>query len=271
MIENPYLVLHREFKEAGADLLISSGQACVLFGIAAFSKDGDWIIREEKASCSAVLDVLARKGANYRLGMPLALSWLEQGWTSHFEYQDKQGYRMRVDICSRPPRVPRLDRMWTNVVRIHGVDVIDVETLILIKQTRRIRDYSIIGALAEVVGFNEGIAEIALDFLQDYDLLKEAVSRWPDRAKQSRREAVGLLCEGAARREVVTALALEQDENIRADQKRINGMRATMERYQRQFIKLRAEWRDGNVSLDSQHQQLIHVAARYISREQDND
>ncbi len=47
-MENPYLALHREFRPAGAELLTGSGQACVVFGIAAFSKDGDWIIREDE-------------------------------------------------------------------------------------------------------------------------------------------------------------------------------------------------------------------------------
>jgi len=47
-MENPYLILHQEFSRAGADVLLSSGQACVVFGIAAFSKDGDWIVRENR-------------------------------------------------------------------------------------------------------------------------------------------------------------------------------------------------------------------------------
>jgi len=43
-MENPFIQLHREFRAAGAKTLISSGQACVLYGISAFSKDGDWIV-----------------------------------------------------------------------------------------------------------------------------------------------------------------------------------------------------------------------------------
>jgi hypothetical protein len=53
-MDNPYISLHEEFRAAGAEVLLSSGQACVMFGIAAFSKDGDWIVRETEASCSAV-------------------------------------------------------------------------------------------------------------------------------------------------------------------------------------------------------------------------
>ena len=58
-MENPYFELHREFRSAGAEVLLSSVQACVAFGVAAFSKDGDWVIRELPTSCDAVLAVLA--------------------------------------------------------------------------------------------------------------------------------------------------------------------------------------------------------------------
>jgi len=40
MVNNPYQELHHEFVKAGAQVLLSSGQACVMYGIAAFSKDG---------------------------------------------------------------------------------------------------------------------------------------------------------------------------------------------------------------------------------------
>ena len=128
-MENPYLALHREFREAGAELLISSGQACVVFGIAAFSKDGDWIIRETEASCGAALDVLSAKRAVYRLGTPLHPGWLARGLTSHFEFLAPDGYRARVDFCSRPPRVPDVSRLWDRAIHEGGVDVVDVRAL----------------------------------------------------------------------------------------------------------------------------------------------
>ena len=38
-----------------------------------------------------------------------------------------------------------------------GIDVVDVQNLIILKRTRRIRDHSIIGALAEALGLNAGV------------------------------------------------------------------------------------------------------------------
>ena len=41
MAINSYQTLHYEFVKAGANVLLSSGQACVMYGIAAFSKGGE--------------------------------------------------------------------------------------------------------------------------------------------------------------------------------------------------------------------------------------
>ena len=68
-MENPYFALHREFREAGADVLISSGQACVVFGIAAFSRDGDWVIRGEYL----IVEKLSPHFAEYRRGEVVAM------------------------------------------------------------------------------------------------------------------------------------------------------------------------------------------------------
>ena len=259
-MDNPYIKLHKEFKEAGAEVLLSSGQACVVFGIAAFSKDGDWIVRETVESCAAVFDVLERHGAQYRLGVPLHPDWLSLGLTSHFEFQLDSGFRMRTDFCSRPPRVPDMDLMWARAMSIEDIDLVDIESLVRLKQTRRLRDYSIIGALAEVAGLQENAAELALDYLQDYTLLSKAVLRWPEEAKRCNREAVKLLLKGALRREVVAALAIEQDIRMQEDQYRIDAMQTQLGDYARNFVQLRARWRKAGMSLREQHQQLFEQA-----------
>jgi hypothetical protein len=260
---NPYRDLHREFTEAGAKLLLSSGQACVMYGIAAFSKDGDWIIEESEDSCRAVLAVLERKDAEYRLGAPLDVRWLSKGWTSHFEYRS-EGLRIRVDFCSRPPRVPEMKNVWDRAVRMHGIDIVDVETLIQIKQTRRVRDYSVIGALAEVAGCKENIPEIALEYLQDYDLLKKTVIGWPEKAKQCSREAVKLLAAGKGRTEVITALALEQDGKIQEDEARVRRMDESSRGFQEDFAGLKRTWEKRGRPLSKQHEQLIEIASSLL-------
>ena len=257
LLKNPFLELHREFRQKGADVLISSGQACVFYGIAAFSKDGDWIIKENKRSCAAVLGVLAKKNACYRLGAPLDPQWLKQGLTSHFEYKDENNFRIRVDICSRPPRISDIALLWKKALRNSTIDLIDIESLIMLKQTRRTRDYSIIGSLAEVAGFNEKIPEIALQFLHDFDLLSKAIKKWPEEASKISRKAVKLIINHASREEVVVALALEQNDKMEADKKRIEKLKVSTKMYQRTFMSLKKDWRKQKASLLEQHRDLM--------------
>ena len=259
-MENPYFSLHREFRSARADVLLSSGQACVAFGIAAFSKDGDWIIRENEHSCSGVLTVLEAHHAIYRLGVPLHPDWLRRGLTSHFEFMAPGAFRMRAVFCSRPPRVPDIEHMWTCAVRADVVDVVDVESLIKLKQTRRLRDYSMIGSLAEVAGLDGDMPELALQYLQDYSSLLQAVHRWPVKAAECDRAAVRLLIEGAPRATVVAAIAVEQDARMQDDEARIGAIREEYEDYARTFSALRAVWRREGTSLFEQHQQLLRCA-----------
>jgi hypothetical protein len=180
--------------------------------------------------------------------------------TSHFEFMSQCGFRMRTDFCSRPPRVPDVERLWTRAVRADEVDVVDVESLIKLKQTRRVRDYSMIGSLAEVAGREGNMADLALDYLQDYSSLLQAVKRWPAEAAACKREAVRLLVEGAARAAVVAAIAVEQDSRMQDDQARIDAIQAEYGDYAREFARLRATWRREITPLTEQHRQLTLCA-----------
>lgn len=259
-MKNPYFELHKEFKAAGAKVLMSSGQACVAYGIAAFSKDGDWIVEETNRSCNLILEVLNSKNAAYRLGAPLDIRWLSKGLTSHFEYILADGYRMRVDFCSRAPRVENHDSLWENSCEMGDIDIVDVESLIALKQTKRVRDYHIIGALAEVLGYNQDQPKIALEYLQDYDLLKKAVDKWPEEASKCSRESVQLIREAKPRSEAIISLALEQDSMIQKDAQRIAKIIDGSEPFQKSFYIIKKQWITNKSKLLSQHADLIALA-----------
>jgi hypothetical protein len=70
-----------------------------------------------------------------------------------------------VDFCSRPPRVPDIETLWSLAARIGDVEIVDVENLIRLKLTRRLRDYAIVGSLAETGGLEQNSPEIALQYL----------------------------------------------------------------------------------------------------------
>jgi hypothetical protein len=260
MIKNPYQQLQYEFVSAGAKVLLSSGQACVAYGIAAFSKDGDWVIEESDISCRAVLSVLERKNAVYRLGVPLDIRWLAKGWTSHFEYMDGD-LRVRADFCSRPPRITDIKRLWADAVEKSGISVVDAQSLIRLKLSRRSRDYVTIGALAEELGLNGNLPELALEYLQDYTPLAKAAKRWPEAAARCDREAVRLLLQRASRDDVVNSLARERDRMMEADEKRIQRMLRASAGYQNDFSALKKSWNRQGTKLGQQHADLCAAAA----------
>ncbi len=245
-------------------MLICSGQACVLYGIADFSKDGDWIVREDTRSCRAVVDVLAAKKARYRLGAPLDVRWLKEGWTSHFEYKTGTGFRCRVDFFSRPPRILDVDAMWQHAIHDGDVSILDIEDLIKMKRTQRLKDYPIIGALAEVGGLEIGEPRIALNYLQDFDLLKDAVTTWPDAAAACRRNAVQLICAAADRAAVVNAIAQEQDQHIQEDRSRLQRMKDIQGDYPDIFRQAQKRWIVDGTDLNAQHTELVALARGLI-------
>ncbi|TDI41806.1 MAG: hypothetical protein E2P02_14215 [Acidobacteria bacterium] len=99
-MENIYFGLTQEFNAQHLFAALASGQAVVYYRIAIMSKDGDWILKETPEACTRVLDVLASRGARYRPGAPLDIRWLAAGWSSHLEFADERGRRIR---CASSP------------------------------------------------------------------------------------------------------------------------------------------------------------------------
>lgn len=60
---NIYLELTEAFNTGALRAIICSGQAVVLHRLTIMSKDGDWILREDKSSLEHVLSVLDAHGA----------------------------------------------------------------------------------------------------------------------------------------------------------------------------------------------------------------
>ncbi|MEW6354698.1 MAG: hypothetical protein AB1696_00090 [Planctomycetota bacterium] len=148
---NIYLELTREFNAGRLRAIISSGQAVVLHRLAVMSKDGDWILREDKSALAHILSVLAQHGARYRFGAPLDVRWMRGGWSAHFEFRGDR-LRVRTDFVTRPPRVSEkeLADLW---IAQEGCDppLVDARLLAEIKKTNREKDYAIIGELARTM------------------------------------------------------------------------------------------------------------------------
>jgi hypothetical protein len=245
---NVYFELTRRFNSQHRRVVLGSGQAVVYHRLAIMSKDGDWIIREEPEACRHVLAVLAARGARYRFGAPLDVRWLAGGWSSHLELEDERGRRVRCDFFSRPPRIPkaRLEELFATAG--DPLAVVDVETLIAMKQTQRAKDHVIIGEVAKRLP-----PERELELTTDPDRVIALAGAC---GRRGSRPAVDAWLEGGGRSGVVRALAEEVDALQLADRARLEVFTRASEPYFDLVRKLdRSE-----LALPSGHDRLVALA-----------
>jgi hypothetical protein len=226
---NIYFELTRAFNAGGATVALASGQAVVYYRVAIMSKDGDWVIREDAAACADVLGVLAGRGASYRPGAPLDVRWLSGGWSSHFEFRDPLGRRVRCDFFSRPPRVSP-EALAALFREVHDpLHAIDLESLIRMKQSQRDKDYAVIGQLASRL---PPAREILLT--TDPDRLLLLAPRYGVSAVRAPVTAART----GDRDAVVVALARERDALQQADRARLDAYAAAARPFLDEFARL---------------------------------
>ena len=102
-----------QLRGASIEFAITSGMACVHYGLQQTTKDSDWIIPHEDLDKLRAMFVrlegdLPPWRVSYRqiCGAPLDAEWMQHGWTSHLSIWDTAGsVEHKVDIFSKPPRV----------------------------------------------------------------------------------------------------------------------------------------------------------------------
>lgn len=102
-----------QLRGARVRFAITSGMACVHYGLQQTTKDTDWIVAPE--DLELLRDLVARlEGGmppwrvSYRavFGAPLERDYLVHGWTSHLSVWDRaDSPEQKVDLFGRPPRV----------------------------------------------------------------------------------------------------------------------------------------------------------------------
>ena len=100
-------------RSAGIPFAITSGMACVHYGLQQTTKDSDWII--PAGAIEPFRELLEKlEGAmppwrvSYRqvFGAPLDPQFMKHGWTSHLSIWDQAGsVEHKVDLFTKPPRV----------------------------------------------------------------------------------------------------------------------------------------------------------------------
>lgn len=252
---NIYFSLTREFNADGPIAAIASGQAVVYYRIAIMSKDGDWILKESREACERVLSVLSSKRAHYRPGAPLDTRWLAGGWSSHFEFADERKRRIRCDFFSRPPRVPEGTRQ-----ELFSRDtpsellVIDLESLILMKQTQRAKDYPTLAELARQL-----TPERELELTTDPDRIVQLAPRF---GETSTRPSVEAALTGKSREDVVAILAREVDRLQQVDRERL----LRYQRASREYVVAFRRSRLGELPLSEAHEKVCGLAEEHLPK-----
>ena len=169
--------------------LLTSGMACVEYGIQQTTKDTDWIIAPALIERLVTLfGELERgiSGANWRIsyrglfGAPLDSEYLAGGWTSHlvaFELAESAG--RHLDFFGRPPRVG--DGWHADSV----AGIASRDTVIRMKKTDRPKDWPLVNALAIQAHYAGDPAAVL--HLRDHEILREA---WRQIAPESRESAM---------------------------------------------------------------------------------
>lgn len=218
---NIYLRLTREFNAGRTRAILAGGQAVVLYRLAIMSKDGDWVLREEEETMEHVLGVLDAHGARYRFGAPLALPWLQAGWSAHFEFPF-EGLRVRTDFVTRPPRLEAasLAASWLEHDRHRSAPEeakLAADQLILTKQTNREKDYAAIGELARLL--DDPLA--ALRYSRSARDLLEIAARHPELLAIARKTRPCLAATGDGREALDAALDAERRGLMRLNEERL--------------------------------------------------
>jgi hypothetical protein len=252
---NLYFDLTRELNAEGSIAALASGQAVVFYRLAMMSKDGDWILKETPPACGRALEVLARHGARYRPGAPLDVRWLASGWSSHFEFFDPMGRRIRCDFVTRPPRVPREELAALFASSAEPTLVVPIEPLILMKQTQRAKDYPVIGELARRLP-----PEREIELTTDPD---RVLALAPHHGQGSRRRAVQAAYQGSSRDTVVVELAREADRMQGEDRARLERFRAAAQPFLREFQAAGI----AAMHLPEAHQRVVELAERALPRD----
>lgn len=172
-------VFRHEMRAAGIPFAITSGMACIRYGIQQTTKDSDWILpAAELPKLRGLFERCERRlpswVVQYRpiFGAPFEAGWLEGGWSSHiFIRTTGGGPDHHLDFFCRPPRAAawRQDSEET--------DFADRDTVTRMKKTDRDKDWPIVGGLAAQT-FARGDMSAVLH-LRAASMLREAWSTMP--------------------------------------------------------------------------------------------
>jgi hypothetical protein len=145
-----FLVFFRQrLHKANIRFALTSGQACVHYGIQQTTKDSDWIVEPRDlgklVALLVELDSSLGMSVSYRAicGAPCSADYLGNGWTTHVRITDADSTDHHLDFFGQAPRV--------TVLECDPLDS-DIASRVLVaqmKKTDREKDWPFVAALGK--------------------------------------------------------------------------------------------------------------------------
>lgn len=163
-----------QLRQSEIPFAITSGMACVHYGLQQITKDSDWIIPAE--DLGRLRELLTRLEGDlppwrisYRqiCGAPLEADYMAHGWTSHLSIWDSAGsVEHKVDIFSKPPRV-RSDEL-----QIDAEGWATRHVVAQMKRTDRDKDWPIVNGLGRRL--SQSGVPFGVLHIMEFDALRQA-------------------------------------------------------------------------------------------------
>jgi len=135
--------------------LLMSGQACVLYGAAEFSRDTALAILSTAENLSKLSEALNELQADVILVPPFEAKYLRKGHAIHFRCRVPEAAGMRVDVMTKMRGVDSFAKLWkrrTTMVFDNGAEceIMSLPDLVRAKKTQRDKDWPMVRRLVEV-------------------------------------------------------------------------------------------------------------------------
>jgi len=255
-LEQFYGGLVRRARRRGIPCAITSGMACVAFGVAQATKDCDLLCAPDAAG--KFLDLLGEARLHdqlpsYRghLTPPLDARWLRGGWTSHFVW-DVAGAEAYLDVFGVAPRG---SSPWE--AELQGVYA-GLHTVAEMKRTNREKDWPFVTALG-VKLLEAGDSRGWLHLFHHDVLLQTAQKLFCPAETIALRPVLGLLAAGDERLE----LALKGEVEFWHQFDRLR-MRVHEQAVRPYLLAVKCDPRSRDPALQAQHQARIAHAERLL-------
>jgi hypothetical protein len=257
-----------ELRAAGISFAITSGMACVHYGLQQNTKDSDWIIpAQDLERLRQLLEKLEGSLPPWRVSYrqifaaPLEAEYMQHGWTSHLSIWDNAAsVEHKVDIFSKPPRVK------TEEILTDSEGWVSRHVVAQMKRTDRDKDWPILQGLGKQLWERQDA--LGLLHLMDPDALLKAWHSVPTATQNVLSERRPLL-RALDRSPAPDRLGLQRLLRLeRLIWERVNEQRHS--RYIREWKAFYRRWRHEpemewptSEQFWSQHRRLVKAVAEY--------